>query len=79
MKQVQIKRADGAIERLNAVSFARWASLIEAFDLISDKARELNVDLDNFLKPVAIEHYIEERFPSILHDVEYELENGLLS
>jgi hypothetical protein len=79
MKQVHIERKDGTVEQMNAVSFARWASLIEAFDLISEKAHELDVKLDKFLKPVAIEHYIEERFPSILHDVEYELQHGLLS
>jgi len=79
MNQIQIKRKNGTVEQLTAVSFARWASLIEAFDLISEKANELNVDLDKFLKPVAIEHYIEERFPSILHDVEYEIEHGLLN
>jgi hypothetical protein len=79
MKHVSITKKSGKVEQMSAVSFARWSCLIEAFEFIADKAHELNVDIDNFIKPVAIEHYIEERFPSILHDVEYEIENGLLS
>lgn len=79
MKHVSIIKKGGNVEQMSSVSFARWVCLIEAFEFISEKARELNVDIDKFIKPVAIEHYIEERFPSILHDVEYELDNGLLN
>ncbi len=79
MKHVNIKRKNGMVEQLNDVSFSRWVCLIEAFDLISEKADELKIDLEKALKPVAIEHYMNERYVSVLPDVRYELEHGLLS
>jgi hypothetical protein len=79
MKNVNIALKNGTIEQFSAVSFSRWVCLIEAFDLISEKASELNIDLEKVLKPVAIEHYMNERYVSVLPDVRYELEHGLLS
>jgi hypothetical protein len=79
MKHITITKKDGNQEKFDSVSFSRWVCLIEAFDLISEKAKELGIDLEKVLKPVAIEHYMAERFVSVLPDVEYELEHGLLS
>jgi len=79
MNKVIIERTNGTVEQMSSVSFARWACLIEAFEFIQEKAEELKLDVDNFLKPVAIEHYIEERYPAMLHDVNTEIELGILS
>lgn len=79
MKQVTIKLKNGKTENLSPVSFSRWVCLIEAFDIISQKAHELNIDIDKVLKPVAIEHYMNERYHSVFSDVNYELNNDLLS
>lgn len=79
MKHVNIKRKNGKVEQLSDVAFSRWVCLIEAFDLISEKADELKIDLEKVLKPVAIEHYMNERYVSVLSDVKYELKHGLLS
>lgn len=78
MNKIKIKRKNGMVEEMSSVSFARWACLIEALGFIQEKAEELNLDVDNFLKPVAIEHYIEERYPAMLHDVETEIKLGIL-
>lgn len=79
MKHVTITKKNGKQEQLSAVSFSRWVCLVEAFDIIQSKAHELNINIEKVLKPVAIEHYMAERFPSVLSDVEFELNNGLLN
>ena len=79
MQNVNIKLKNGKVETMDAVSFSRWVCLVEAFDIIFEKAAQLNLDIESFIKPVAIEHYINERFESVLCDVKYELENGLLN
>ena len=78
MNKVIIERNNGVVEQMSSVSFARWACLVEALEFIHDKADELKLDVDKFLKPVAIDHYIEERYPAMLHDVNTEIEMGLL-
>lgn len=79
MNKITIERSNGIVEGMSSVSFARWACLVEALGFIQEKAEELKLDVDNFLKPVAIEHYIEERYPAMLHDVNVEIEAGILS
>lgn len=51
---------------------------MEAFHFIGEKAKELKLDIGDCIKPLAIENYMKERFPSIRHDVGYELNLGLL-
>ena len=79
MNKIIIERSNGIVEEMSSVSFARWACLVEALEFIQEKAEELKLDVDNFLKQVAIEHYIEERYPAMLHDVNVEIEAGILS
>ncbi len=54
---------------------ARWLCLFEAVNIISDKAEQVGKKLDCF-KPIPINKYINERYPSVLKDVEYELSNS---
>jgi hypothetical protein len=76
---VSIERRDGSIEEMSSTEFTRWACLIEAFDIIKQKAEELGVDnIDLMIKPLAIEKYIEERWLSMKHDVECEIRMGLI-
>lgn len=79
MKYVTIKLKNGKVEKLTATQFARWVCLIEALEFIQNRANELNIDVEKIIKPVAIEHYIEERFISLIHDVTVEMETGLLT
>ena len=52
---------------------ARWLCLYEAVNIISDKAEQVGADKD-CLKPIPISKYITERFPSLLKDLEHEIE-----
>ena len=75
---VAIARVDGSIEEMEINEFTRWMCLVEAFHFIEEKAKELKVDVEAMLKPLAIDNYIKERFLSMQHDVKVEVELGLL-
>lgn len=83
---IEINRNDGSVEKMTIETFARWMCLVEAFDFIEQKAKELKVDWVDMIKPLAIETYIhgnksqgvDGRYLSMLHDVTCEHEMGLL-
>ncbi len=50
---------------------ARWMCLYEAVNIISDKAEKTGYTKD-CLKPIPINKYINERYHSVLKDIEYE-------
>ena len=54
---------------------ARWLCLFEAVNIISEKADKIGHKTD-CLKPIPINKYINERYPSVLKDVEYEFNNN---
>jgi hypothetical protein len=53
---------------------ARWLCLYEAVNIISEKADKMgSKDAKDCLKPIPISKYINERFPSLLKDLEHEI------
>ena len=75
---IDIKRKNGSVESMNIDEFSRWMCLVEAFYFIEQKGKELKVDIDKLLKPLAIEEYITKRYDSMRHDVECEHRLGNL-
>jgi hypothetical protein len=61
-------------------TFARWLCLMEGVDVAERKAEELNVNLDNWdwLKPLAFEKYISERFEGMMLDLDSDEKNNLI-
>ena len=55
---------------------ARWLCLYEAVNIIADKAEKMGHKGD-CLKPIPINKYINERYHSVLKDVEYEFNSNL--
>jgi len=56
-------------------TYARWLCLIEAMEYIKDNAKKNNINMDKsskWIKPLAFQKYIKERFPSMLHDFKTE-------
>lgn len=56
-------------------TYSRWLCLVEAMTIISENAQKNKVDLnrDNkWIKPLAIQKYIKQRFPSMNHDFKIE-------
>lgn len=56
---------------------ARWCCLVEAVDIIDKKGKQMNVDLtkNNWVKPIAIQKYIDERFDTMTEEIEHEKQN----
>ena len=71
--QVDIELANGTVESMSVEEFTRWMCLVEAFDILEKKATELSLDVNKLIKPLAVENFIKERYPSMLHDVECEV------
>ena len=59
-------------ETMKLYELARWHCLIEAVDIIGGKAEELEARTHkkiNWVKPIPIQKYIDERTPSMLYDM----------
>lgn len=74
---VEIKTKNGA-NRMSLEEFSRWACLVEAIGEIEKncETRGINMDDVNWIKPIAIQKYIDERYHSMLHDVKVEVSQG---
>lgn len=73
-KQYKIERKDGSVTVMGEDEFIRWMCLVEGMSVISEKCDELELPKDDnsWVKPVAIQHYINYRYPSMAHDVKVE-------
>lgn len=75
MKNICITTNDGVEHVMSVETYARWLCLMEAIDVIQRTAEKNNIDLNkrtDWVKPLAIQKYIDERFPGMLHDVKVE-------
>jgi hypothetical protein len=75
MSKVSIKTRKGVEHVMTLETYARWMCLMEAIDVIDKTAKVHNIDLDkrtDWIKPLAIQKYINERYPGMLHDVRVE-------
>jgi hypothetical protein len=60
---------------MSVETYARWLCLVEAIEVINKKAKESKIDLDKsdtWIKPLALQKYINQRFPSLYHDFKIE-------
>lgn len=79
MNEIVLEKRDGSQEIMSVDEFSRWMCLVEAFYFIETKAAEMNMENpDRLLKPLAIEQYVVERYPSMRHDVGVEHRMGNL-
>jgi hypothetical protein len=67
-------------EKMHIDEYARWLCLIEAIDYIDKKCEDMgeNIEEIDWVKPIAFQKYIDERFHSMKHDLTVEYNNGLL-
>ncbi len=76
---IVLEKKDGSVETMSVDEFSRWMCLVEAFHIIETKAEEMKLEnADKLMKPLAIEQYISERYPSMRHDVGVEHEMGII-
>ena len=69
------KTKRGEHVNMNQDEVARWCCLIEAVDIIDKKGSQIGMDMvkSNWVKPIAIQKYIDERTESMLFEVKDDL------
>lgn len=62
---------------MNQDEVARWCCLIEAVDIIDKKGAQMGLDMkkSNWVKPIAIQKYIDERLDTMTEEIEREADN----
>tara|TARA_R110002051_G_scaffold232306_1_gene294043 strand:- start:48 stop:320 length:273 start_codon:yes stop_codon:yes gene_type:complete len=62
---------DGNKDEMSYYELSRWYSLIEAIEYIDKKATQLGMAKSDgsWVKPIALQKYIDERTPSMLFDM----------
>jgi hypothetical protein len=62
-------------------TLARWLCLMEAFHIIEKKSNDLGVNLEkeDWVKPLAFEKYIQQRYESMLLDMEIDAKKGIFN
>lgn len=80
MKEYTFKLKSGKNITMDIDELTRWACLIEGVDRVSEKCEELGMGSDDndWVKPLAFQKYIDERFHSMKHDLMVETMMGRL-
>jgi hypothetical protein len=78
MKDIEFKLKNNTEVKMGFEEFVRWACLVEGIDFISKALDEQNAkkDDDSWIKPLAIQKYIDERFHAMKHDMTVEIMMG---
>ena len=65
--------------KMSKETLARWLCLTEAFYIIEKKSSDLGISLDkkDWVKPLAFEKYIQQRFESMMLDMEIDAKGGV--
>jgi len=79
-RTIEIKLKDKT-ETMPIEAYSRWICLIEAIELVCNKAKQMKVDTANnidWIKPLAFQKYIDERHESMVDEIElYEKQQEL--
>ena len=68
---------DGTTKTMEFDELVRWACLVEALEVVGSK-EDVNIQSDKWIKPLAFQKYIDERFHSMKHDLKVEASLGNL-
>tara|TARA_R100000664_G_scaffold26321_1_gene36484 strand:- start:3364 stop:3594 length:231 start_codon:yes stop_codon:yes gene_type:complete len=74
MKKFKFNLKDGTTKTMEFNEFVRWACLIEALEVVGGKVD--GVKDEKWIKPLAFQKYIQERFHSMKHDLNVEVTLG---
>jgi hypothetical protein len=60
---------------------ARWLCLMEGFYIMEKKAQDIGINLEkkDWIKPLAFEKYVQERFESMMLDMEIDAREGVFN
>ena len=77
MEKHKFKLKDGTTKTMDFDELVRWACLIEALEVVSGK-ENIDIESNKWIKPLAFQKYIDERFHSMKHDLKVEATLGNL-
>lgn len=79
-KTVKFSLKNGKTHSMSLEEMSRWACLIEGIDEVVKCSNILGIDPsdDNWIQPLAFKKYIDERYYSMLHDLNVEYDAGRL-
>ena len=75
IKRVSIRTKSNKTHVMSVDTYTRWLCLAEALQLINQQAEKSKMDLeknDSWIKPIALQKYIAQRFPAMNHDFRVE-------
>ena len=72
-------KKNGTID-MSKDTFCRWLSLVEGVYIMEQKAETLGIDLrvKDWVKPLAFEKYVTDRFESMMLDLNYDEKHNLI-
>ena len=78
MRKFKFELKNGTVKEMDINELTRWACLLEGIEQVSKKYDDLgeSMDTDDWIKPLAFQKYIEERFHSMKHDLTVEATLG---
>ena len=78
MRKFKFELKNGTVKEMDINELTRWACLLEGIEQVSKKYDDLgeSMDTDEWIKPLAFQKYIEERFHSMKHDLTVEATLG---
>ena len=57
-------------EHMTAYELSRWCAMLDAVEVIDKKLVQMKMSTsDAWVKPIAIQKYVDEKYQDILHDV----------
>jgi hypothetical protein len=60
----------GNTYNMDAYEMSRWCAMLEAVEVIDKKLSQLKTPAaDNWVKPIAMQKYVDEKYQDILHDM----------
>jgi len=75
IKRISVKTKSNKTHVMSVDTYTRWLCLAEALQLINQQAVKSKMDLDkndSWIKPIALQKYIKQRFPAMNHDFKIE-------
>jgi hypothetical protein len=64
-------------EQMTAYELSRWCAMLDAVEVIDKKLVQMKMSTsDKWVKPIAIQKYVDEKYQDILHDVLTKQENS---
>ena len=68
-KKVKVTINQETGESMSVYELARWRCLMESVSIIGEKLDKDNNSRTNWIKPIAIQKYVDERTDSMLFDI----------